>query len=91
MKLCAFNNNFWYKQSLQHIATLYRTEQLDKIKEEAHFLKTSAKAIGAEICAHHLQTLEDSSLGQDKAICKLHIQCCGSIIPDTILGGIITT
>ncbi|MBQ4860115.1 Hpt domain-containing protein [Pseudoalteromonas sp. MMG013] len=62
------------KQSLQHIATFYRTEQLAKIKEEAHFLKTSAKAVGAEICAHHLQTLEDSSQEQDKATCKLHIQ-----------------
>jgi len=61
------------KTSLQHIAQLYRQEQFNKIKDEAHFLKTSAKAIGAELCAYHLQTLEYASLAQDKIKCKQHI------------------
>ncbi|CAM4207858.1 Hpt domain-containing protein [Pseudoalteromonas byunsanensis] len=62
------------KSSLQKIASFYREQQFKQIKDEAHYLKTSAKAIGAERCAYYLQQLEDASLALDKAQCKNHIQ-----------------
>ncbi|MCF6434249.1 MULTISPECIES: Hpt domain-containing protein [unclassified Pseudoalteromonas] len=62
------------KSSLQKIAALYREQQFKQIKDEAHYLKTSAKAIGAERCAYYLQQIEDASLALDKVQCKQHIQ-----------------
>lgn len=56
--------------SLVNIKNLYLQGKYIDIKEEAHFLKTSARAVGAEQCAHYLQCLEDVSLTQKKIECK---------------------
>ncbi len=58
------------KVSLRNIVTMYNDSRILEIKEEAHFLKTSAKAVGAEQTSYLLQALEQSGLDQDKAKCK---------------------
>ncbi len=58
------------KKSIGKLSASYTDSDFTQIKEEAHFLKTSAKAIGAEISADYLQQLEDSSLNKDKEHCK---------------------
>ncbi|ABV35597.1 Hpt protein [Shewanella sediminis HAW-EB3] len=58
------------KVSLRNIVTMYNDSRILEIKEEAHFLKTSAKAVGAEQTSYLLQALEQSGLEQDKAKCK---------------------
>jgi len=58
------------KVSLRKILAMYNNSQILEIKEEAHFLKTSAKAVGAEQTSYLLQALEQSGLDQDKAKCK---------------------
>ncbi len=58
------------KISLNKIAAMYNDSRLSEIREEAHFLKTSAKAIGAEQTSYLLQALENSGLEQDKVECK---------------------
>ena len=58
------------KASLAKIAQLYSSGQLIEIKEEAHFLKTSAKAVGAEQVAYLLGSLEGSALTQSSGECK---------------------
>ncbi|MBD1583762.1 Hpt domain-containing protein [Pseudoalteromonas sp. S16_S37] len=62
------------KGSLQKIADHYRQDKLKEIKEEAHYLKTSAKAIGAERCAYFLQELEDAALDLEKQKCRAYIE-----------------
>jgi len=58
------------KVSLRKILAMYNDSQILEIQEEAHFLKTSAKAVGAEQTSYLLQALEQSGLDQDKAKCK---------------------
>ncbi|WP_440873718.1 Hpt domain-containing protein [Thalassotalea sp. PLHSN55] len=58
------------KVSMAKIVQLFGSNKLVEIKEEAHFLKTSAKAIGAEQVAEHLENLEQAGLDQDKEKCK---------------------
>ena len=61
------------KISIAKIAELFKKNELKPIKEEVHFLKTSARAVGAEQSADLLQSLEEVALKQDKAQCKEHI------------------
>lgn len=63
------------KVSLNKIATLFNSDNFPSIKEEAHFLKTSAKAIGAEKTAYLLENLEMMALEKeiDKEQCKQQI------------------
>jgi HPt (histidine-containing phosphotransfer) domain-containing protein len=61
------------KVSIAKIAELFKNNELKPIKEEAHFLKTSARAIGAEQTADLLQSLEEAALKEDKTLCKEHI------------------
>lgn len=58
------------KGSLHKMASMYNADQLVEITEEAHFLKTSAKAVGAERISQLLQTLEESSAKQKKSECR---------------------
>ena len=44
--------------SIKKITGYYQNDEFEQIKEEAHFLKTSAKAVGAEQSAMHLEALE---------------------------------
>jgi len=62
------------KQSLSKIVKLYNDGQITSIKEEAHFLKTSAKAIGAEQTADLLLDLEMLSLEKNASGCGKLIQ-----------------
>jgi len=62
------------KQSLGKIVKLFNEGNIKPIQEEAHFLKTSAKAIGAEQTADLLQELEMLSLEQNIAGCGKLIQ-----------------
>ncbi|CAH9050451.1 hypothetical protein PSECIP111951_00195 [Pseudoalteromonas holothuriae] len=66
------------KNSLQKIAGYYRQNQIKAIKDEAHYLKTSAKAIGAERCAYYLQQLEDTT--QTHATENIRKQQCRAYI-----------
>lgn len=61
------------KESMAKIIALYKNTQLPEIKEEAHFLKTSAKAIGAEQVGMLLESLEKVALANDSDECRLHI------------------
>lgn len=54
------------KKSMQELAEQYQQNNAQKMKEAAHFLKTSAKAVGAEITAQLLQELEDSVIDNSK-------------------------
>lgn len=58
------------KQKLQSIKQLFNQGELTVIKEEAHFLKTSAKAVGAEQTAELLEVLEQAALDKQVAECK---------------------
>ena len=61
------------KESLAEITAHFNQQQFSGINEVAHFLKTSAKAVGAEITAEHLQLLEQFALDQDLSNCKKEI------------------
>lgn len=61
------------KESIGKIVAMFNQNDFAAIKEEAHYIKTSAKAIGAEQTADLLQTLEDNALNNDKATCKQQI------------------
>ncbi|MDO7085861.1 Hpt domain-containing protein [Pseudocolwellia sp. AS88] len=58
------------KQSIAKLSDAYGQSDFTTLKEEAHFLKTSAKAIGAEQTGDYLQQLEDISELNDKNKCK---------------------
>jgi len=62
------------KASLAIIIENFNSENYVGIKEEAHYLKTSASAVGAEITANLLQELEGIALQNDKAKCKQQIK-----------------
>ncbi len=61
------------KQSIAKIASSFTKSEFNQIKEEAHFLKTSACAIGAEQTADLLESLEEIALNKDNMQCKEHI------------------
>ena len=56
--------------SLVKLVGFYNKSQMPQIKDEAHYLKTSAKAVGAEQTAALLQELEVVATNADKAKCK---------------------
>lgn len=58
------------KESLLKIIQMYNQGSLIGVKEEAHFLKTSAAAVGAEQTSHLLKALENSGNAEDKPQCK---------------------
>jgi HPt (histidine-containing phosphotransfer) domain-containing protein len=58
------------KQSIAKLSDGYSKTDFKVLREEAHFLKTSARAIGAEQTADYLQQLEDISELNDKNKCK---------------------
>lgn len=58
------------KQSLRKMTALFNESQFELIQQEAHFLKTSAKAVGAEQVAAILQELETIALSSDGVACK---------------------
>ena len=61
------------KVSISKFADAYKQDAYEELKEEAHFLKTLAKAIGAEVLAEHLEQLEHTALDNDKQQCKQQI------------------
>ncbi|CAM4137294.1 Hpt domain-containing protein [Shewanella aquimarina] len=58
------------RSSLRELATHYNNREFKGLKQGAHFLKTSAKAIGAEEVTDKLQQLEFAAIEQDMAQCK---------------------
>ncbi|WP_394391811.1 Hpt domain-containing protein [Shewanella woodyi] len=79
------------KESLQKIILMYNNDSFKAVKEEAHYLKTSAAAVGAEQTSHLLKALETSGEVGDKQQCKHLIleiksslkQVHGAIIDDS--------
>ena len=61
------------KISIDKIVCSYKEEHFDNIKEESHYLKTSAKAIGAEQTAELLEQLEQLAVDNNKLLCKQQI------------------
>ncbi|MFC3032754.1 Hpt domain-containing protein [Pseudoalteromonas fenneropenaei] len=70
-----FQLNFLYqaKGCIQKMIQYYKTQDFAQLKGEAHYLKTSAKAIGAELCGHYLQQLEVLAAKEDLEQCKLQL------------------
>ena len=60
--------------SLKKFVQLYNQDDYLNIREEAHFLKTSANAIGAEKVGDILQQLEENAVESHKTKCKILIQ-----------------
>ncbi|GGI88465.1 hypothetical protein GCM10007978_27730 [Shewanella hanedai] len=79
------------KESLQKLILMYNQGSFSGVKEEAHFLKTSAAAVGAEQTSYLLKALELSGEEEDKPKCKRLIvniktslqQVRGAIIDDS--------
>ena len=61
------------KVSMAKFAVQYQANEFTAMKEEAHFLKTSAKAVGAEKLGEILQQMEAIAFSKDKAQCKTQI------------------
>lgn len=61
------------KESMAKIVALFKNNQLSQIKEEAHFLKTSAKAIGAEQVGFLLEAMEKIALEGNSDKCRQQI------------------
>ncbi|WP_404343740.1 Hpt domain-containing protein [Pseudoalteromonas mariniglutinosa] len=70
------------KTSLQKLADHYKKSAFTELKNEAHYLKTSAKAVGAERCCYYLMQLEYSAKIFDKEQCKTHLQSLSSAIKE---------
>ncbi len=60
-------------EAMKNIISHYNENNFKQIKETAHFLKTSAYAVGAEQTADLLEKLEKISFTEDKAKCKEYI------------------
>jgi len=58
--------NIYYKK----LVACFNQSQFSQIKEHAHFLKTSANAIGAEKTGYFLASIEEYALKQDKPALK---------------------
>jgi HPt (histidine-containing phosphotransfer) domain-containing protein len=76
------------KVSLEKIYHHFNNNDFNEIKEEAHYLKTSANAIGAEITGEQLQLLEEYSEGRKTTDCRNMIIALGKSIKAVF--GIIT-
>ena len=61
---------FQAKERLKKIKDQFNQGQIKAIKEDAHFLKTSAQAIGAEQAAACLEQLEKSAWENKATECK---------------------
>jgi HPt (histidine-containing phosphotransfer) domain-containing protein len=61
------------KGSVNKIVLSYNSHNFTGIKEEAHYLKTSAKAVGAEQMGALLEALEYMALDKNIAECKQQI------------------
>ncbi|ALO44036.1 Hpt domain-containing protein [Pseudoalteromonas phenolica] len=55
---------------LKDIVTSFNKNDFSNIKEQAHYLKTSARAVGAERCAYFLESIELQSLSKNKSAIK---------------------
>ncbi|MEJ6472795.1 Hpt domain-containing protein [Pseudoalteromonas piscicida] len=62
------------KSSCANIKAAYQAGRFQALKDEAHYLKTSAKAVGAEVLAEHLQALEYSALDHNASACAENIK-----------------
>ncbi len=61
--------------SLKNQSQLLAETRFQEVKEEVHYLKTSALSVGAEQVAATLQKMEQASLDRDQAHChKLFLQ-----------------
>ena len=58
------------KESLKKLTEYFNENNYALLREEAHFLKTSAKAVGAHVTAELLQSLEHISEENDRAKAK---------------------
>ncbi|NTS77129.1 Hpt domain-containing protein [Catenovulum sp. SM1970] len=67
-----YQNQFFHqaKLSLRSFVSNYRSQDSGALKEGAHFLKTSAKAIGALACADLLERLEQACLNKNASLQK---------------------
>ncbi|CAM4138657.1 Hpt domain-containing protein [Pseudoalteromonas ostreae] len=70
------------KTSLKKLADYYQQSAFNELRNEAHYLKTSATAVGAERCSYCLQQLEFSSHALDKEQCKTHLQSLSHAIKE---------
>jgi len=61
------------KESMAKIVQFYKINDFDSIKAEAHFLKTSAKAVGAELAGAYLEQMEGIALDEDADRCRYQI------------------
>ncbi|WP_440904211.1 Hpt domain-containing protein [Catenovulum sp. SX2] len=59
--------------SLREIAAAFNKNDKHAVKEAAHYLKTSAKAVGAMRCANRLQAIEEAAMAEQRAVLKQHI------------------
>ena len=57
------------KSSCGLLKQAYQDSAYQELKDHAHFLKTSAKAVGAEVLAEQLQELEEQALANNQAQC----------------------
>ncbi|QYJ85425.1 Hpt domain-containing protein [Shewanella mesophila] len=68
------------QSSLKELATHYNARDFEAIRQAAHFLKTSAKAIGAEQVTETLQQIEHAANAKDVNLTKqLIMQLKGSL------------
>ena len=65
---------------IKELTIAYNQKNSAEIKEKAHFLKTSAKAVGALRCAERLQQIENDALQQNfENVKQLIMQLKGDI------------
>ncbi|WP_394226644.1 Hpt domain-containing protein [Pseudoalteromonas spongiae] len=71
-KIQQFQSEFLHQANVyfRKLVETYNQEQFDIVKQHAHFLKTSAKAIGAERTAYFLATIEKYASNKDKPALK---------------------
>ncbi|KID55884.1 hypothetical protein JF50_16190 [Pseudoalteromonas luteoviolacea] len=71
-KIAKFHFEFLKQASvvLKSIVKSFNISDFNELKSQAHYLKTSAKAVGAERCAYFLETIENYSLDENKPAIK---------------------
>ncbi|MDK1288020.1 Hpt domain-containing protein [Pseudoalteromonas umbrosa] len=71
-KIAKFHVEFLKQASvvLKSIVKSFNISDFKELKSQAHYLKTSARAVGAERCAYFLETIESYSLDQNKPAIK---------------------
>lgn len=67
---CELNFIKQAQTNYNEIVAAFKQNDFTEIKDKAHFLKTSASAIGAEQLAHSLQELEHLAAGEHSSSCK---------------------